>query len=366
MAPIENIRSIVSNGILSHDAAQDVPHFTIYDKGVLAHRLSKSIPGGGPLSSYANLFFQPSNSMLFSLLRKFNPDEIIVIGVSPSILKEPGVFVSDGNAATSGTVFFPSELRRHPLKRCQDALEASSWSPMEKSLRMAECLYPNRISRHHIKRLYVRSPESKKKVIEAISGLGFPEDNIVIEKKIFFESYRVIPFGGHLQVRDGDMFLSSMQTLTISVNCVGAMGRGQASTARFYFPELYEKYKQLCNDNQLKLGEPYLCKLTTGRGLSDSNLVSDDSVSFLLFPTKHHFKDTASLEGIRQGLVWFQQNYQKEGVESIAFPALGCGLGWLSWRDVWPVMRSHLLGEGIPIEVYLPSSPYIPNSEILS
>ena len=162
------------------------------------------------------------------------------------------------------------------------------------------------------------------------------------------------------------MFLSSMQTLTISVNCVGAMGRGQASTARFYFPELYEKYKQLCNDNQLKLGEPYLCKLTTGRGLSDSNLVSDDSVSFLLFPTKHHFKDPASLEGIRQGLVWFQQNYQKEGVESIAFPALGCGLGWLSWRDVWPVMRSHLLGEGIPIEVYLPSSPYIPNSEILS
>jgi O-acetyl-ADP-ribose deacetylase (regulator of RNase III) len=342
-----------------------VPHFTIYDKGVLEHRLSRVVPGGRPLSTYANLFFQPSNSMLFSLTKKFNPDEIIVVGVSPSILDEYGVFVTNGNAATAGTKFFPSELRGKAMRECAEVLNASSWSREERSRRMAECLYPDRILPDNIKRLYVRGPEAKQKLIQVLEGLDFPDENIVIEKKMFFESYRIHPFGGHLYVRDGDMFLSRMQTLTISVNCVGVMGRGQASTARYYFPEMYAKYRQLCDDKQLKLGEPYLLKGNTLRGLLDGKPTVEDRVWFLLFPTKDHFKNPASLDGIKKGLKWFQQNYQKEGVESIAFPALGCGLGWLKWRDVWPAMRETLLGIDIPVEVYLPSNPYVTDNEIL-
>jgi len=365
VAPIENIRSIVQKGILSHSAVQSTPHYTIYDKGVLAHRLSKSVPGGKPLSTYANLFFQPSNSMLFSLLRRFNPDEIIVVGVSPSILDEPGAFVTNGNAATSGTEFFPSKLRRKALAQCAETLRATSWSPEEKCRRMAECLYPDQIPTDLIKRLYVRSRDAKLKVIQALDGLGFSDDNIVIEKKMFFEPYRWHIFANHLYIRDGDMFLSNMQTLTISVNCVGAMGRGQASMARYYFPELYETYRQLCAEKRLKLGEPHLCKLDMARGLLDSQYAGEDKAWFLLFPTKQHFKDPASMNGIREGLDWFAQNYRSEGIRSIAFPALGCGLGWLKWRNVWPVMRERLIGIDIPVEVYLPSDPYIPDSEIL-
>ena len=363
IAPLENIRSIVEKGILSHDGVQNLEHTTIYDAGVLAHRLTKSV-GGKPLSSYANLFFQPRNSMLFSLLRKYNPDEIIVIGVSASIMNTPGVMVTNGNAATSSTVFYPSKQRRTPLRECDEALDASSWSPEEKSRRMAECLYPDLVPPDQITRLYVRGREAKQKVVKALEGLGFPEDNIVIEKDMFFESYRNFVFADHMVVKDGDMFLSRMQTLTISVNCVGVMGRGQASTARYYFPDLYTKYRQLCVDGELKLGKPYLYKQPTSRGLTDDYLKGDERGWFLLFPTKNHFKDPASLDGIREGLEWIRQNYKQEGIESLALPALGCGLGWLSWKDVWPIMRDSLMGIDVPVEVYLPSQPYIPESEI--
>jgi len=364
IAPIENIRSIIEKGVLSHDAAQQVGHFTIYDKDVLAHRLSKLV-GERSLSSYANLFFQPSNSMLFSLLKKFNPDDIIVVGVSPSILDHPAAMVTNGNAATSNTLFFPSSIRRKALKECEEALLVPSWSPEEKSRRMAECLYPDLVPPDQIRRLYVRSRESKQKVVHELDGTNFPEDNIVIEEEMFFESSRNRVLGAHLSVKSGDMFLSRMQTLTISVNCVGAMGRGQASTARHYFPDLHTKYRQLCIDGQLKLGKPYLYKQPTSRGLFDDYLTSEDEGWFLLFPTKNHFKDPASLEGIREGLNWVRDNYHCEGIKSLAVPALGCGLGWLKWRDVWPVIKDSLMGVNIPVEVYLPSQPFISDSEIL-
>ena len=36
------------------------------------------------------------------------------------------------------------------------------------------------------------------------------------------------------------------------------------------------------------------------------------------------------------------ENYQTEGIRSIALPALGCGLGNLEWKEVGPMMCRHL------------------------
>src|SRR5260370_40961960 len=75
---------------------------------------------------------------------------------------------------------------------------------------------------------------------------------------------------------------------------------------------------------------------------------------FLLFATKNHWRDNSDLEGIEKGVRWIRENYKKEGIKSLALPALGCGLGNLDWKDVWPIICRELVGVDIPVAVYLP------------
>jgi O-acetyl-ADP-ribose deacetylase (regulator of RNase III) len=49
-----------------------------------------------------------------------------------------------------------------------------------------------------------------------------------------------------------------------------------------------------------------------------------------------------------------QRNFQAQGIESLAMPALGCGLGGLDWKDVGPLMCKYLHGIDIPVAIYLP------------
>ena len=41
-------------------------------------------------------------------------------------------------------------------------------------------------------------------------------------------------------------------------------------------------------------------------------------------------------------------------MESLAVPALGCGLGQLEWSAVGPLIHRHLDQIAIPVEVYAP------------
>ena len=48
------------------------------------------------------------------------------------------------------------------------------------------------------------------------------------------------------------------------------------------------------------------------------------------------------------------KNYEKLKIESIAFPALGCGNGDLSWKIVGPLIYRMLKDLPIDIEIYAP------------
>ena len=48
-------------------------------------------------------------------------------------------------------------------------------------------------------------------------------------------------------------------------------------------------------------------------------------------------------------------NHHKEGIKSLAIPALGCGLGRLEWRDVGPILCKYLVAMDIPVRLYLPA-----------
>ena len=147
-----------------------------------------------------------------------------------------------------------------------------------------------------------------------------------------------------------NIFHSSMQTIVITVNCVGVMGKGIALYVKQHVPEAYEEYRELCNLGKMKIGKLAIFEKEV------PILKTDDGYKKLLFfPTKMHWRNKSDLFEIRKGLEYFVGHYEDMGVKSIAFPALGCGNGGLSWNGVRPLMLEYLDNLDIPIEIYPPS-----------
>ena len=136
----------------------------------------------------------------------------------------------------------------------------------------------------------------------------------------------------------GDIFSSSAQVITNTVNCVGAMGAGIALEFKKRFPEMYADYKSKCDQNQVRPGTPYLWE--------------SDQVQILNFPTKRHWQENSYLEDIETGLKYLSENYQSMGIQTLALPPLGCGLGGLQWNDVKNLIERYL-GEISDLEVFV-------------
>ena len=225
---------------------------------------------------------------------------------------------------------------------------------------MAESLVPGEIPPSDIISIYVASAEVKDKLQQQLSDC----EPIIAQPDMFFLSALRNSIPSNISIFEGDMFFSNMQTLTISVNCVGIMGKGLASRAKYQFPDVYVYYQDLCRSRRLKLGLPCLYKREESLEYTlayDARTLKngDQQKWFLLFPTKGHWKLKSDIEGIKQGLKWLQDNYEREGIKSLAIPALGCGLGKLDWKDVGPLMVKHLIGLDIPVEIYLPAEKRI-------
>ncbi len=60
----------------------------------------------------------------------------------------------------------------------------------------------------------------------------------------------------------------------------------------------------------------------------------------------------ALLQDIEDGLKHLASSYEKMGIQSIAMPALGCGLGGLKWSEVQPLIVNHL-GALPDLDVYV-------------
>ncbi len=144
-----------------------------------------------------------------------------------------------------------------------------------------------------------------------------------------------------IQAKIGDLFASEMQTLVNTINCVGVMGKGIAAIFKKKHPAMFEDYKQRCELGQVRLGEPYHYADLAG-------------ASIINFPTKQHWRASTRLADVEAGLDYFVGHYKQWGIESVAFPPLGCGNGGLEWESVGPVMYRKLKALDIPVEIYAP------------
>jgi O-acetyl-ADP-ribose deacetylase (regulator of RNase III) len=58
-------------------------------------------------------------------------------------------------------------------------------------------------------------------------------------------------------IKKGNIFESDAQTLVITVNCVGVMGKGLALEFKKRYPEMFNTYKSLCKNGKIELGKPH-------------------------------------------------------------------------------------------------------------
>jgi O-acetyl-ADP-ribose deacetylase (regulator of RNase III) len=368
---IENLPSILTQGILSHRQVEDlhVPFKAIYDTEIVGNRKLKITPDGRSLWEFANVYFQPRNPMLYRVVHEKDRNEIVVLGLQPRVLKIPGAYITNGNAANSPTEFFHFKEGIKAVSKIWDTITSEWWNSVDGSKRkiMAECLVPEVIQPEFIHSVYVASHSVADRVRAIISPRNLP---IIPEPKMFFKPARQYRITQDLFLAEGDMFFSNMQTLTVSVNTVGIMGKGLASRAKYQFADVYVVYQDACRKKWLKMGKPYLYKREAS---FDDELIDEPGTLttpnavkwFLLFATKNHWRENSDLNGIDEGLRWVLMNHQKEGITSIALPALGCGLGKLDWKDVGPIMCRHLAQLGIPVAIHLPREKAIPG-EFLS
>jgi len=358
---IDNVDSILKQGIFSHKQIiqKGIPFTPIYDSGIVSRREEISTPNGKTLWDYANLFFNVRNPMLYRVKCQKDVKDIVVLGVSPIVLSIPNIFVTDGNAACDVTsIIKPTEKQIKTILKQTDKIFWNNYDGSKRRI-MAECLIPDKIPSAYIKSIYVPSHDLIKKIADNVKSYHLGNRSIIPHPKMFFHPSRVIQLLSNLTLLDGDMFFSRAQTLTVSVNTVGVMGKGVASRAKYQFPDVYVAYQDACRNKRLKMGKPYLYK----REHSSDYELADDPESlkkcnattwFLFFVTKKHWRYPSDIKGIEEGLKWIVKNYKKEKITSLALPALGCGLGRLCWKDVGPLMCDYLSKLDIQVSIYLP------------
>lgn len=358
---IENLPSIIEHGILSHSKVEEmnIAFTPIYDRNIVSKRKNKLTPSGKSLWEYANLYFQVRNPMLYRVIHEAkNKEDIAIIGVSPQVLNEPGVILTDGNAANEPTRFYDVAKGRQVLLAQWKIINSEWWNDLDGSKRkiMSECLIPNIVRKELVHSIFVANHTARER---AQKLLGANSISAVPEPHIFFQPRFSSRIGSNISLIDGDMFFSNLQTLTISVNLQGIMGKGLASRAKYQFPDVYVVYQDACRSKRITATRPYLYKRESSLDEELADLTTPLSTPnaikwFLLFATKRKWQENSRLEDIEGGLDWIRKNWQREGITSLALPALGCGLGNLSWAEVGPLMCRYLHGLEIPIAIYLP------------
>ena len=135
-----------------------------------------------------------------------------------------------------------------------------------------------------------------------------------------------------------DLLQNPAQVLVNAVNTVGVMGKGIALEFKRIYPDMFKEYQVLCKEGKFEVGQLWLYKTPQKWVLN--------------FPTKRDWRDKSRIEYIEAGLKRFVEIYKPEGITSISFPRLGCGLGGLNWEnEVHPLMESYL--SLLPVEVFI-------------
>jgi len=127
-------------------------------------------------------------------------------------------------------------------------------------------------------------------------------------------------------VTNGDIFNFIVHAIVNPVNTVGVMGAGLAKQFADRYPQIIRPYRHACEAGLMTIGKVQWVNA------GDKWIVN--------FPTKTHWKYKSHYQDIVLGLADLSRNPYL--LDTIAIPALGCGLGGLDFAKVLPLIKAVL------------------------
>ena len=137
-----------------------------------------------------------------------------------------------------------------------------------------------------------------------------------------------------IEYKTGDILTEDAEAIVNTVNCVGVMGRGIALQFKNAFPDNFKSYATACKREEVQPGRMFVFE--TG-GLTNPKFIIN-------FPTKRHWRGKSRMEDIESGLKVLIDLIKEKGIQSIAIPPLGSGLGGLDWSQVQSKIEEALKG----------------------
>lgn len=127
----------------------------------------------------------------------------------------------------------------------------------------------------------------------------------------------------------GNILKADAEALVNTVNCIGFMGKGIALQFKKAYPRNFDAYHKACKAGEMQPGRMFIVDLHSM--LNPKYIVN--------FPTKRHWRADSRYEDIASGLEALVAEVRQRGIQSIAIPPLGCGLGGLDWNQVRPMIE---------------------------
>ena len=189
IAHINNVKSILQNGILCYNKAKKIMYTDISDSKVQSRREKEVIPGGkSKLHDYANLYFNARNAMM-SKRRDYHKD-LCVLRINPDVLTFPKVILSDKNASSGYVRFYEiTDIDKldSSLIFTEDWRNGNTiqyWN--KKSASCAEVLIPDCVGSKFIIGIYVSCQDTYEKLVGLLQGQPIA-NKIEIKPKLFFQ-----------------------------------------------------------------------------------------------------------------------------------------------------------------------------------
>jgi len=138
-----------------------------------------------------------------------------------------------------------------------------------------------------------------------------------------------------LSYKVGDLMQADEQAIAHGCNTQGLMGAGVARLVRSHYPDAYDKYKTACFDGTFRVGtaqgvwtDPFLSngKDRLVYNLGTQRLPGADATEWAVFLSFANMAEDA----------------YARGVNAIAIPRIGCGIGGLKWEDVHEAIESSI------------------------
>ncbi len=146
---ISNVPSILKYGILCHQRAARYNPTSVAMNEIQIRRSVRTVPQGQPIHNYACLYLHARNPMLYKILHSH--EQLTVLRLSTDAFDIADAIITDGNASSDYTRFYPSPSGLESLQ--SSLVLARDWTsdnPYEywhkKRSRCAELLIPDKVS----------------------------------------------------------------------------------------------------------------------------------------------------------------------------------------------------------------------------